>query len=260
MVRNFEVIDDHVTCSSYEWKKCVSFLGRSFKNQCEIVYEYPLSCLDGGSKSQEGAPISLGPQVTMIPTCNRQAGQQEADLSCFNHRDAETVLLKQNLSHLSSPHSASSLGFFFTPITFVNSDWVVFQWVSHILLLIPPILISLPSHPSDDLFFFKSSQVSAVCLPPPSTQTLALASHALLLVLTSHRNPASGNSPERGEDSLEQLPTSFPHLIPHTPPPFLSLISEVIYFPKDRDRSICLALKFTFVTKSFLFLVSCPHS
>lgn len=104
------------------------------------------------AKSQEGAPFSLGPQVTMIPTCNRQAGRQEADLSCFNHRDVETVLLKQNLSHLSSQRSASSLGFFFTPVTFVNSDWLGFQCVSHILLLIPLILISLPSHPSGDLF------------------------------------------------------------------------------------------------------------
>ena len=64
MVRNFEVGYDHMTCSSYEWKKCVSFLDRSFENQCKIFYEYPLSCLDGGNRSQDGAPISLGPQVT----------------------------------------------------------------------------------------------------------------------------------------------------------------------------------------------------
>ena len=136
---------------------------------------------------------------------------------------------------LSSQHSLSSSGFFFIPVTFVNSDWLGFQCVSHVLLLIALILISLPSHPSDDLFFFKSSHVSAVCLPPPSIQTLVLASHARLLVLTSHSNPASGNSPERGEGSLEQLPTSFPHPISHTPSPFLSLISEVIYFPGQRQ-------------------------
>ena len=83
MVRNFDVRYDHVTCSSYEWKKCVSFLDRSFENQCKIFYEYPLSCLDGGNKSQDGAPINLGPQVTMIPTCNRVAVQQEADPLLF---------------------------------------------------------------------------------------------------------------------------------------------------------------------------------
>lgn len=67
----------------------MSFLGRSFENQCKGFSEYPLSCLDGGSKSQEGAPISLGPQMTMMLTCNGQAVQQEADLGGFNHRGRE---------------------------------------------------------------------------------------------------------------------------------------------------------------------------
>lgn len=131
---------------------------------------------------------------------------------------------------LSSQHSLSSLGFFFTPIL------CKFRLTGLSMCLPRFIAYSTfpglsPGHPSDDLFFFKSSHVSAICLPPPGIQTLALASHARLLVLTSHSNAASGNSPERGEGSLEQLPTSFPHLISHTPPPFLSLISEVIYFP-----------------------------
>lgn len=151
------------------------FWAEAMRTQCKIFYEYPLSCLDGGNKRQDGAPISLGPQVTMIPTCNREVVQQEADLCCFNHRDVETVLLKQNLSH-AEQSALSSSGFFFIPVTFVNSDWLGFQCVSHVLLLIALILISLPSHPSDDLFFFKSSHVSAVCLPPPSIQTLVLAS------------------------------------------------------------------------------------
>ena len=113
MVRNFDVRYDHVTCSSYEWKKCVSFLDRSFENQCKIFYEYPLSCLDGGNKSQDGAPINLGPQVTMIPTCSRVAVQQEADLCCFNHRDVETVLLKQTLSHPEQSALSVFLGLLF---------------------------------------------------------------------------------------------------------------------------------------------------
>lgn len=89
------------------------FWAEAMRTQCKIFYEYPLSCLDGGNKRQDGAPISLGPQVTMIPTCNREVVQQEADLCCFNHRDVETVLLKQNLSHAEQSALSVFLGLLF---------------------------------------------------------------------------------------------------------------------------------------------------
>lgn len=221
-----------------EWNRYVSLPGGSFENKCERFSNFPLSCLvNGGGMCWDGALISPCPQWLWCWRAMDKKYQQEANLCCLNHGDGGIVCYWSITSAIrTSQYSLSSLGFFFTLVTFVNSDWHLDSLSTCLTFpsyscLSPTTLVVISAAVGDPSF---PQPVSILQVLKPQLFWPKL--HMSPSWCWTHGNLASGNNPERGRCSLE-----FPHLISHTAPPFPSLISEVIYSPQDREREINLS-------------------
>lgn len=206
-----------------------SLPGESFEHHCERFSKFPLpSLVDGGIMCQDRSLIIKGPQWFWCPHTINKKCQKKANLCYLNHGNVEIVCYWSiTLGIRTSQYLLSLSDFFFTLVTFAKPYWHLDSHSTWLMYIVLPLLvtpISLPNHPHDYLCCSKRFQFSMACQYFPSTHTpasLALTFHVPFLVPNSHSNPASGNSPEKGRSSLEQLPTRFPivSLTPYFPSP-----------------------------------------